>query len=171
MRYFGIGMLFMLMVLKPQVGVALFGIFAEGMQTAAAAMAEHNQIRVDPNTSFAPRGVELEPIVAKSEEEEDEVDKVQLGPLAPSPSVKATAKQARAEVLPPKTPKEIAYQEALARQKILEEFVKYDGTDPVVRRRLDLPPKVPSFDEFEFEDDNVSSTVFDKHFDAKFKKR
>jgi hypothetical protein len=170
MRYFGIGMLFMLMVLKPQVGVALFGIFAEGMQTAAAAMAEHNQIKIDPNTSFAPQGVQLEPIVAKTEEEENEIDKIQLGPLAPLPGVTPT-KQAKAEISPAKTPKEIAYQEALTKQKILEDFVKYNGTDPVIRRRLDLPPKVPSIEEFEFEDENVSTTVFDKHFDAKFKKK
>lgn len=62
MKHFVFGTLFMLMVLKPQVGVALFGIFAGGMQVAASAMAESNQIKIDPNTSFVPQGTVYAPL-------------------------------------------------------------------------------------------------------------
>lgn len=56
MRKYFLGALFMLMILKPAVGLALFSILAEGMQTAASAMAHGvPPIRVDAsNTSFAP---------------------------------------------------------------------------------------------------------------------
>lgn len=58
MKKFLLGMLLMLMVLKPAVGIAFLSIFAEGMQTAASAMAEGvPKVRYDPNTSFVPPGV------------------------------------------------------------------------------------------------------------------
>lgn len=64
------GMLLMLLMVKPQVGSAIFGIFAGGMQIAATAMAESNQIKIDPNTSFVPQGTVYSPIeAAKSIEE------------------------------------------------------------------------------------------------------
>ena len=62
MKQFMFGLLFMLMVLKPQVGIALFGIFASGMQTAASAMAESNPIHIDPNTSFVPQNTVYAPL-------------------------------------------------------------------------------------------------------------
>ena len=55
MKKFLLGMLIMSMALKPSFGIAIFSIFAEGMQTAAAAMAERSpKVSLDPSTSFVP---------------------------------------------------------------------------------------------------------------------
>lgn len=63
MKKYFLGAFIMLMALKPAVGIALVSVFAEGLQTAAAAMAHGNQsIKVDPHTSFAPPMPPLIPI-------------------------------------------------------------------------------------------------------------
>lgn len=66
--------------------------------------------------------------------------------------------------------KQAAYERALLEQEILEKHVNYFGDDPVVRKRLNLPPKIKSIDDFDYEgEDNVAVSEFDRLFNSKFK--
>jgi hypothetical protein len=59
--------------------------------------------------------------------------------------------------------KQQSYSRALEEQDILEKKAIYHGDDPIVRRRLNLPPKLPSFEQW-----NPTADIFDKEFNAKF---
>ena len=58
----------------------------------------------------------------------------------------------------------------MAEQAILERHERYTGEDPIVRKRLNLPPKLKSIDQFEYKDE-VSAATFDKEFAAKVGKK
>lgn len=59
------------------------------------------------------------------------------------------------------------YRNELQRVEILEAHEKYHGNDPIVRKRLGLPPKLPSFDEYASQH-SMNVKQFDKAFAAKF---
>lgn len=66
--------------------------------------------------------------------------------------------------------KRAAYERALMEQEILEKHVNYFGDDPIVRKRLNLPPKLKSINDFDFEgEDEVTLNDFDRLFNSKFK--
>ena len=166
MKYFWIGMLVMLLAIKPAVGVALFGIFAGGLQTAATAMGAPTY--EPPTVSNTPPAGLLNSLVPIETQANEQFSKE--GPLANGSTVSAQPVVAAAPVATTPSAKQIAYEKALNKQAILEEHVQYTGTDEVIRRRLGLQPKVPPYELFEYEDDTVSAAVFDKHFQSKFNK-
>lgn len=66
--------------------------------------------------------------------------------------------------------KRAAYERALIEQEILEKHVNYFGDDPIVRKRLNLPPKIKSIEDFNYEgEDEVALNEFDRLFNSKFK--
>ena len=59
------------------------------------------------------------------------------------------------------------YQEEKKRIELLEQHERYTGDDPIVRRRLNLPPKLPSFEEYASKY-NMTVNQFDQKFASKF---
>ena len=58
------------------------------------------------------------------------------------------------------------YRRLQEQEQIAENKVNYHGTDPVIRNRLNLAPKVPSFEKW-----NPSVDTFDRVFEARFGSR
>jgi hypothetical protein len=65
------------------------------------------------------------------------------------------------------TTRELAHKRALEDQELLENRVNYHGNDPIVRKRLDLPPKVAPLPERNPKDD-LSAVDFDREFNKRF---
>lgn len=164
-KMFVMGMVVTILVMKPSVGVAFVTAISNGISTVANAMHEPT-VRPEPPIVIQNNDDEFKVKILslfdklferldKKEEPKEEI--ISSGPLAPVDT-------------PVISPKEAAFNYALTEQAILERHERYSGEDPIVRKRLNLPPKLKSIDQFEYKDE-VSTATFDKEFAAKVGKK
>lgn len=171
-KMFVIGMVVTVLVMKPSVGVAFVSAISNGISTVASAMHEPT-VRPEPPVVIQNNEDEFKVKILslfdklferldKKEEpkEEPKEEVITSGPLAPVDT----------PVVVTPSSKEVAYNQALAEQAILERHERYTGEDPIVRKRLNLPPKLKSIDQFEYKDE-VSAATFDKEFAEKVGKK
>ena len=167
-KMFLTGMVVTILVMKPSVGVAFVTAISNGISTVAGAMQEPT-VRHEPPVVVQANDDEFKVKILSlfdklferlDKKEEPKEEFITSGPLAPIDT----------PVVVTPSSKEVAYNQALAEQAILERHEQYTGEDPIVRKRLNLPPKLKSIDQFEYKDE-VSAATFDKEFAAKVGKK
>ena len=167
-KMFLTGMVVTILVMKPSVGVAFVTAISNGISTVAGAMQEPT-VRHEPPVVVQANDDEFKVKILSlfdklferlDKKEEPKEEFITSGPLAPIDT----------PVVVTPSSKEVAYNQALAEQAILERHERYTGEDPIVRKRLNLPPKLKSIDQFEYKDE-VSAATFDKEFAAKVGKK
>ena len=141
-----VGMAVMLLVLKPEVGAAIANSFVIGAQNIAEAFnnnetTEDNVLEKNDATALI-----LDQLLQEIRSSRDKSPQI----IIEEREVSLSSKQQ-------------AYGRALEEQDILERKAIYHGDDPIVRRRLNLPPKLPSFEQW-----NPTADIFDREFNAKF---
>ena len=160
-KTFFIGMLVMMMILRPEIGSAVMRSFADGVENVTKVAFQRDKpievVEKKPDETTVTILSLLERIIdklenfGKSKEPEEEIITEEK-----EPNVDYSISSVNDE-----------HRKAVQKQEILEDFVKYKGTDPIVRSRLNLPPKVESIEEFK-EKKQMSNSRFDKEFAAKF---
>ena len=123
-----VGMGIMLMVLRPQVGLALMTTAVVGIEEAFTAMIDKKEAPVIVDNSADIEELK-EQIKALKQVEKKDILITEL--KEDNNSIK------RKE-----------YQKAVEMEEFLEEREQYHGTDPIVRKRLRLPPKLPSYEQW-----------------------
>ena len=162
-KTFFIGMLVMMMILRPEIGSAVMRSFADGVENVTKVAFQRDKpvevIEKMPDETTVTILSLLERIIDKldnfgkpREPVEEIIDEKESDNIKSDYTLSSINDQYRKEV---------------DRQEILEDFVKYKGTDPVVRSRLNLPPKVEPFDEYKNKK-AMSVKQFDKEFATKF---
>lgn len=168
-KTFFIGMLVMMMILRPEIGSAVMRSFADGVENVTRVAFQRDKpvevVEKKPDETTVTILTLLERIIDKldafgkpkepveeiiTEEKEPQVEKADKP--ANDYSISSVNEQ---------------YRKDKEREQILEDFVKYNGTDPIIRSRLDLPPKVEPFDEYKSKK-IMTTKQFDKEFAAKF---
>ena len=149
-KMLGVGMAVMLLVLKPEVGAAILNSFVTGAQNIAEAFSNKNETTEDDvlekNDATA---LILDQLLQEIRSSRDKSPQIIIEEREVSLSSKKQS-----------------YGRALEEQDILEKKAIYHGDDPIVRKRLNLPPKLPSFEQW-----NPTADIFDKEFNAKFGSR
>lgn len=144
------GMAVMLLVLKPEVGAAILNSFVTGAQNIAEAFSNKNETTEDDvlekNDATA---LILDQLLQEIRSARDKSTQIIIEEREVSLSSKKQS-----------------YGRALEEQDVLEKKAIYHGDDPIVRKRLNLPPKLPSFEQW-----NPTADIFDKEFNAKFGSR
>jgi len=143
-----IGMAVMLLVLKPEVGLAIVTGVSVGVQGIAESFQKEsdNEIVEDVVEKNDATALILDQLLQEFKSLKDK-----------SPQIIIEEREASL------SSKHQSYKDALEKQYILENKAIYHGSDPIVRQRLNLPPKLPSFEQW-----NPTAEVFDKEFNAKF---
>lgn len=147
------GMAVMLLVLKPEVGAAIVISFVNGAQHIAEALnnktekIEKEEENILENNNAV--SLILDEILQEFKSLKDKPTQVMI-------------EEREVSILSKKQ----SYTRALEEQEIREKLVAYHGDDPIVRNRLNLPPKLPSFEQW-----NPTVEMFDKEFNAKFGSR
>lgn len=161
-KMFLIGMLTMLLILRPEIGSAVMRSFADGVENVTQVAFQRTkpvEVEKKPDETTVTILTLLERIIDKldnfgkpKEPVEEIIDEKESDNVKSDYTLSSINDQYRKDV---------------ERQEILEDFVKYKGTDPVVRSRLDLPPKVDSYEVYKSKK-TMSVKQFDKEFAAKF---
>lgn len=123
-----VGMGIMLMVLRPQVGLALMTTAVVGIEEAFTAMIDKKE--------------PVEKPVNNSEIEELKEQIKALKQVEKKDILITELKEDNNSI------KRKEYQKAVEMEEFLEEREQYHGTDPIVRKRLRLPPKLPSYEQW-----------------------
>ena len=149
-KMLGVGMAVMILVLKPEVGAAIVNSFVTGAQNIAEAFSNKNETTEDDvlekNDATA---LILDQLLQEIRYSKDKPPQI----IIEEREVSLVSKQQ-------------SYGRALEEQNVLEKKAIYHGDDPIVRKRLNLPPKLPSFEQW-----NPTADIFDKEFNAKFGSR
>ena len=150
-KMLGVGMAVMLLVLKPEIGLAIVnGVsvggqgIAESFQKESDKEPEENILEKNDATALI-----LDQLLQEFRSSKDKSPQI----IIEEREVSLSSKQQ-------------SYGRALEEQDVLEKKAIYHGDDPIVRRRLNLPPKLPSFEQW-----NPTADIFDKEFNAKFGSR
>ena len=143
-KMLGVGMAVMLLVLKPEIGLAIVNGVSVGVQGIAESFQkepEENILEKNDATALI-----LDQLLQEFRSSRDKSPQI----IIEEREVSLSSKQQ-------------SYGRALEEQDVLEKKAIYHGDDPIVRRRLNLPPKLPSFEQW-----NPTTDNFDKEFNAKF---
>jgi len=116
------------MVLRPQVGLALMTTAVVGIEEAFTAMIDKKEPVEQP--------------VNNSEIEELKEQIKALKQVEKKDILITELKEDNNSI------KRKEYQKAVEMEEFLEEREQYHGTDPIVRKRLRLPPKLPSYEQW-----------------------
>ena len=147
-KMLGVGMAVMLLVLKPEIGLAIVNGVSVGVQGIAESF--QNESDKEPEENILEKndatGLILDQLLQEFRSSRDKSPQI----IIEEREVSLSSKQQ-------------AYNRALEEQDVLEKKSIYHGDDPIVRRRLNLPPKLPSFEQW-----NPTADIFDKEFNAKF---
>ena len=146
-KMLGVGMAVMLLVLKPEIGLAIVNGVSVGVQGIAESFQkepEENILEKNDATALI-----LDQLLQEIRSSRDKSPQI----IIEEREVSLSSKQQ-------------SYGRALEEQDVLEKKAIYHGDDPIVRRRLNLPPKLPSFEQW-----NPTADNFDKEFNAKFGSR
>ena len=146
-KMLGVGMAVMLLVLKPEIGLAIVNGVSVGVQGIAESFQkepEENILEKNDATALI-----LDQLLQEFRSSKDKSPQI----IIEEREVSLSSKQQ-------------SYGRALEEQDVLEKKAIYHGDDPIVRRRLNLPPKLPSFEQW-----NPTADIFDKEFNAKFGSR
>jgi len=163
-KTFFIGMLVMMMILRPEIGSAVMRSFADGVENVTKVAFQRDKpvevVEKKPDETTVTILSLLERIIDKLEN---------FG--KPKEPVEEIITEEKEEVVS-KTDYSIStiraqYDKELEMQKFLEKREQYSGTDPIVRSRLRLDEKLPPFEEYK-EKKLMTSKQFDKEFAAKF---
>lgn len=150
-KMLGIGMAVMLLVLKPEIGLAIVTGVSVGVQGIAESFQKDSDNEIVENVveNNDATALILDQLLQEFKSLKDK-----------SPQI--IIEERESSLLS----KHQAYNDALEKQYILEKKAIYHGNDPIVRHRLNLPPKLPSFEQW-----NPTAESFDKEFNAKFGSR
>ena len=146
-KMLGVGMAVMLLVLKPEIGLAIVNGVSVGVQGIAESFQkepEENILEKNDATALI-----LDQLLQEFRSSKDKSPQI----IIEEREVSLSSRQQ-------------SYGRALEEQDVLEKKAIYHGDDPIVRRRLNLPPKLPSFEQW-----NPTADNFDKEFNAKFGSR
>ena len=146
-KMLSVGMAVMLLVLKPEIGLAIVNGVSVGVQGIAESFQkepEENILEKNDATALI-----LDQLLQEFRSSKDKSPQI----IIEEREVSLSSKQQ-------------SYGRALEEQDVLEKKAIYHGDDPIVRRRLNLPPKLPSFEQW-----NPTADNFDKEFNAKFGSR
>jgi hypothetical protein len=150
-KMLGVGMAVMLLVLKPEIGLAIVNGVSVGVQGIAESF--QNESDKEPEENILEKNdataLILDQLLQEIRSSRDKPPQI----IIEEREVSLSSKQQ-------------SYGRALEEQNILEKKAIYHGDDPIVRRRLNLPPKLPSFEQW-----NPTADNFDKEFNAKFGSR
>ena len=146
-KMLGVGMAVMLLVLKPEIGLAIVNGVSVGVQGIAESFQKESEENIlEKNDATA---LILDQLLQEFRSSKDKSPQI----IIEEREVSLSSKQQ-------------SYGRALEEQDVLEKKAIYHGDDPIVRRRLNLPPKLPSFEQW-----NPTADNFDKEFNAKFGSR
>ena len=147
-KMLGVGMAVMLLVLKPEIGLAIVNGVSVGVQGIAESFQKESDKEPEENIleKNDATGLILDQLLQEFRSSRDKSPQI----IIEEREVSLSSKQQ-------------SYSRALEEQDILEKKAIYHGDDPIVRRRLNLPPKLPSFEQW-----NPTADIFDKEFNAKF---
>ena len=163
-KTFFIGMLVMMMILRPEIGSAVMRSFADGVENVTKVAFQRDKpveaVEKKPDETTVTILSLLERIIDKLEN---------FG--KPKEPVEEIITEEKEEVVE-KTDYSIStvraqYDKELEMQKFLEKREQYSGTDPIVRSRLRLDEKLPPFEEYK-DKKLMTNKQFDKEFAAKF---
>ena len=146
-KMLSVGMAVMLLVLKPEIGLAIVNGVSVGVQGIAESFQkepEENILEKNDATALI-----LDQLLQEFRSSKDKSPQI----IIEEREVSLSSRQQ-------------SYGRALEEQDVLEKKAIYHGDDPIVRRRLNLPPKLPSFEQW-----NPTADNFDKEFNAKFGSR
>lgn len=150
-KMLGVGMAVMLLVLKPEIGLAIVNGVSVGVQGIAESF--QNESHKEPEENILEKNdataLILDQLLQEIRSSRDKSPQI----IIEEREVSLVSKQQ-------------SYGRALEEQNILEKKAIYHGDDPIVRKRLNLPPKLPSFEQW-----NPTADNFDKEFNAKFGSR
>ena len=150
-KMLGVGMAVMLLVLKPEIGLAIVNGVSVGVQGIAESFQKESDKEPEENIleKNDATALILDQLLQEIRSSRDKPPQI----IIEEREVSLSSKQQ-------------SYGRALEEQNILEKKAIYHGDDPIVRRRLNLPPKLPSFEQW-----NPTADNFDKEFNAKFGSR
>jgi len=163
-KTFFIGMLVMMMILRPEIGSAVMRSFADGVENVTKVAFQRDKpvevVEKKPDETTVTILSLLERIIDKLEN---------FG--KPKEPVEEIITEEKEEIVS-KTDYSIStiraqYDKELEMQKFLEKREQYSGTDPIVRSRLRLDEKLPPFEEYK-DKKLMTPKQFDKEFTAKF---
>ena len=151
-KMLGVGMAVMLLVLKPEIGLAIVNGVSVGVQGIAESFQKESDKEPEEN------------ILEKNDATALILDQL----LQEIRSARDSARDKSTQIIIEErevslVSKQQSYGRALEEQDILEKKAIYHGDDPIVRKRLNLPPKLPSFEQW-----NPTADIFDREFNAKF---
>ena len=128
-KMLGIGMAVMLLVLKPEIGFAIVNGVSVGVQGIADSFQKESDNEIVENVveNNDATALILDQLLQEFKSLKDK-----------SPQI--IIEERESSLLS----KHQAYNDALEKQYILEKKAIYHGNDPIVRHRLNLPPKLPS---------------------------
>jgi hypothetical protein len=147
-KMLGVGMAVMLLVLKPEIGLAIVNGVSVGVQGIAESFQKESDKEPEENIleKNDATALILDQLLQEIRYSKDKPPQI----IIEEREVSLVSKQQ-------------SYSRALEEQDVLEKKAIYHGDDPIVRRRLNLPPKLPSFEQW-----NPTADIFDKEFNAKF---
>jgi len=150
-KMLGVGMAVMLLVLKPEIGLAIVNGVSVGVQGIAESFQKESDKEPEENIleKNDATALILDQLLQEFRSSRDKSPQI----IIEEREVSSSSKQQ-------------SYNRALEEQDVLEKKAIYHGDDPIVRRRLNLPPKLPSFEQW-----NPTADNFDKEFNAKFGSR
>ena len=150
-KMLGVGMAVMLLVLKPEIGLAIVNGVSVGVQGIAESFQKESDKEPEENIleKNDATALILDQLLQEFRSSRDKSPQI----IIEEREVSLSSKQQ-------------SYNRALEEQDVLEKKAIYHGDDPIVRRRLNLPPKLPSFEQW-----NPTADNFDREFNAKFGSR
>jgi len=150
-KMLGVGMAVMLLVLKPEIGLAIVNGVSVGVQGIAESFQKESDKEPEENIleKNDATALILDQLLQEFRSSRDKSPQI----IIEEREISLSSKQQ-------------SYGRALEEQDVLEKKAIYHGDDPIVRKRLNLPPKLPSFEQW-----NPTADIFDKEFNAKFGSR
>ena len=163
-KMFFIGMLVMMMILRPEIGSAVMRSFADGVENVTKVAFQRDKpvevVEKKPDETTVTILSLLERIIDKLEnfgKSKEPVEEIITEEKEEVTKTDYSIDTVRAQ-----------YNKELEMQNFLEKREQYSGTDPIVRSRLRLDEKLPPFEEYK-EKKQMSTSRFDKEFAAKFR--
>ena len=162
-KMFFIGMLVMMMILRPEIGSAVMRSFADGVENVTKVAFQRDKpvevVEKKPDETTVTILSLLERIIDKLEnfgKSKEPVEEIITEEKEEVTKTDYSIDTVRAQ-----------YNKELEMQNFLEKREQYSGTDPIIRSRLRLDEKLPPFEEYK-EKKQMSTSRFDKEFAAKF---
>lgn len=162
-KMFFIGMLVMMMILRPEIGSAVMRSFADGVENVTKVAFQRDKpvevVEKKPDETTVTILSLLERIIDKLDnfgKSKEPVEEIIIEEKQEVSKTDYSIDTVRAQ-----------YNKDLEMQNFLEKREQYSGTDPIIRSRLRLDEKLPPFEEYK-EKKQMSTSRFDKEFAAKF---